>query len=153
MSGILLIKQLRQEYCAFVLDETVKGLLRSAVAAREFAYCPYSKFQVGAAILCKDGTVYTGCNVENLSFTVGLCAERTAYCKAISEGKREFKAVAVIAYQKDFMTTPCGACRQFMSEFGNVQIYVAKPQLDKVMITSLEELLPYCFQKNSNYTF
>lgn len=134
-------------------DETVKGLLRSAVAAREFAYCPYSKFQVGAAILCTDGTVYTGCNVENAAFTVGICAERTAYCKAISEGKKQFKAIAVIGYQKNFMTSPCGACRQFMSEFGDLQVYLARPQLDEVMVTSMEDLLPYHFQKNKDFTF
>lgn len=108
---------------------------------------------MGAAVLCADGTIYTGCNVENAAFTVGICAERTAYCKAISEGKMEFKAVAVIAFQKNFITTPCGACRQFISEFGDVQVYMAKPQLDEIITTSSKELLPYDFKKNNDFTF
>lgn len=95
--------------------------------------------------MCEDGSLYSGCNIENRSFTVGICAERTAYAKAISEGKLKFKAVAVIADQKDYFTTPCGACRQFMSEFGNVDVYVAKPKGEEVFVTSLDELLPHQF--------
>lgn len=136
-----------------LVDAVVQNLLRSAVAAREFAYCPYSNFKVGAAVLCTDGTVYTGCNVENAAYTVGVCAERTAYCKAVSEGKTQFKAVAVIGFQKNFVTSPCGACRQFISEFGDVQVYLAKPQLDQIMVTNLEELLPHYFKKNTDYSF
>lgn len=84
---------------------------------------------------------------------MGVCAERTAYCKAISEGKKEFKAVAVVAFQEQFITPPCGACRQFMSEFGDVQIYLAKPQLDGAITTTLRDLLPLSFQINKDYTF
>lgn len=153
--GELFIKNKNRngECFCFILDDAVQGLLRSAAAVRELAYCPYSKFQVGAAVLCADGTTYTGCNIENASYTVGICAERTAYCKAISEGRQNFEAVAVVAYQKNFITTPCGACRQFLSEFGDVRIYLSKPQLDDVMVTSLGELLPHSFQKNHDHTF
>ncbi|CAH1377104.1 hypothetical protein MTP99_018522 [Tenebrio molitor] len=135
------------------LDSKTQELLREAVEARNFAYCPYSKFQVGASVLCDDGTIYRGCNIENSAYTVGICAERTALAKAISEGKQRFKTVAVIGYQEKFFTTPCGACRQFMSEFGNISVYIAKPELDDVLVTDLEELLPHQFQTMSNHTF
>ncbi|CAH1994207.1 unnamed protein product [Acanthoscelides obtectus] len=127
-----------------------QNLIREATEVRSFAYCPYSNFQVGAALLCTDGTIYKGCNVENNSFTVGICAERTAYVKAISEGKRKFSAVAVVAYQEDSFTTPCGACRQFMSEFGDVPVYITKPSYKDVLVSSVSELLPYMFTTKDN---
>lgn len=127
-------------------------MLRKAVQARSNAYCPYSNFQVGACVLAEDDTYYTGCNVENASYPVGICAERTAYCKAVSEGKKNFKAVAVIAQQKNFFTSPCGACRQFMNEFGDIPVYLAKPDLAEVLVTSLRELLPLSFQTNPDKT-
>lgn len=128
-------------------DEKIQNVLNEALQARKLAYCPYSNFQVGASLLCEDGTIYRGCNIENCAFTVGICAERTAYAKAISDGKLKFRAVAVIAYQEKSFTTPCGACRQFMSEFGNVDVYVAKPELEDVLVTDLDALLPQQFQK------
>ncbi|XP_019880814.1 cytidine deaminase [Aethina tumida] len=134
------------------LDGKVQNILREAVEARSFAYAPYSNFQVGAALQCEDGTLYRGCNVENSSFTVGTCAERNAYFKAISEGQRKFKAIAVIAYQEKVFTMPCGACRQLMAEFGNLDVYIAKPELCDVMVTSLNELLPFGFVTD-NYKF
>lgn len=127
-------------------------MIREAIEARTYAYCPFSKFQVGAALLCDDGTLYRGCNIENRSFTVGICAERAAYAKAISEGKTKFKAIAVVAQQEQFFTPPCGACRQFMSEFGNLDIYISKPDSEEVLVSSLEELLPHQFTL-SNGTF
>ena len=133
----------------FLTDAEVQDLLRKASEARLLAYCPYSKFQVGACLLCEDGSTYKGCNIENVTFTVGLCAERTAYVKAISEGKKVFRAVAVVAFEKDDFTSPCGACRQFMSEFGYVDVYLSKPDLKDVLVTSLTELLPLAF--NGNY--
>lgn len=119
---------------------------------RSNAYCPYSNFQVGACLLAADGSTYTGVNIENASYPVGICAERTAYSKAVSEGQRDFKAVAVVAYQKNFFTTPCGACRQFMQEFGDVPVYLSKPDLNEVMVTSIGELLPFSFQTNPDKT-
>ena len=95
-------------------------LIRLAKQAREKAYAPYSGFLVGAALLCADGTVYTGCNIENAAYTPTNCAERTAFFKAVSEGKREFAAIAIVAGPKNGMlstTAPCGVCRQVMAEF------------------------------------
>ncbi len=96
-------------------------LMQAARQAREQAYCPYSQFAVGAALLCRDGSIYTGCNVENGSYSLGICAERTAFCKAISDGRRQFTAIAVcggkVGTAPDAVTPPCGACRQVMAEF------------------------------------
>ena len=96
-------------------------LLKMAVEARESSYCPYSHFAVGAAILCADGTVYTGGNIENAAFTPTVCAERTAIFKAVSEGRRQFTAIAVSGGREgcapDPNTAPCGVCRQVMMEF------------------------------------
>lgn len=117
------------------------------------SYSPYSNFKVGACLLCEDGTTYRGCNVENSAFTVGVCAERCAYVKAISEGKLKYKAIAVAAYQEKAFTTPCGACRQFISEFGNIPIYLVKPDEDNVFVTSVEELLPHSFQTSLDNLF
>ena len=87
-------------------------LLRMAHDAMKNAYVPYSNFPVGAALLCEDGSVYTGCNVEGASYGNAICAERTALCKAVSEGKRRFDTLAVTANTEDFCT-PCGICRQY----------------------------------------
>lgn len=97
------------------------ALLKAAEEARESSYCPYSHFAVGAALLCSDGTVYRGCNIENAAFTPTVCAERVAFFKAVSEGKREFAAIAVsggkAGASPDPSTAPCGVCRQVMMEF------------------------------------
>lgn len=116
------------------------------VAAREFAYCPYSKFQVGAALLCNDGTIFTGCNVENVSYGISICAERTAIVKAISSGNKNFKTIVVAADNGDTFVSPCGSCRQFIAEFGSeIGVYLVKPDLSKVLITSIKDLLPLSF--------
>lgn len=128
---------------------------------RQRAYVPYSGFKVGAAFRAKvDGKIFTGCNVENAAFTPGSCAERTAIAKAVSEGATEFLAGAVLAYEPNVFTTPCGVCRQFIREFANadIPIYVAqaidariaeKQELlqsdDPVMCTSIFNLLPSSF--------
>ncbi|MCR5068068.1 MAG: cytidine deaminase [Erysipelotrichaceae bacterium] len=96
-------------------------LIRQAMKAREAAYAPYSHWKVGAALLCADGKIYLGCNIENSGFTATICAERTAIFKAVSEGERDFKAIAIVGgSEKDGPTgycAPCGVCRQVMSEF------------------------------------
>jgi cytidine deaminase len=102
---------------AVTLEEAA-DLLARARAARRHAYAPYSRFPVGAALLCEDGTVHTGCNVENASFGLTNCAERVALQKAISEGHRNFRALAVVGPEDDAPCSPCGACRQVMYEFG-----------------------------------
>lgn len=126
------------------LDLPIQQLLREAVKVRNYAYSPYSTFKVGASVLTEDNEIFGGCNVENSNFG-SICAERTAYVKAISEGKSKFKAVAVVAFQDNSVTAPCGTCRQFMSEFGNVTIYMAKPNLQEISVTSLNVLLPCQF--------
>ncbi len=111
-----------------------KELVKEALAAREFAYTPYSKFNVGAALLCKNGRVFLGCNIESASYTPTNCAERTAFFKAVSEGEREFSAIAIVggpagAPPADFCY-PCGVCRQVMAEFcgRDFKVYIAKSE-------------------------
>ncbi|KAI9311832.1 cytidine deaminase [Dichotomocladium elegans] len=125
--------------------EVQEELFRNAVAAKEHSYSPYSKFRVGAALLTDDGTIYQGTNLENASFGAGICAERTAYAKALSEGHRKFKAIAVTTDQ-DELISPCGICRQFISEFGpsTLPIYLINAKGESVERT-LAELLPYAF--------
>ncbi len=115
------------------------NLMDKAIEAKKNSYSPYSNFKVGAALLTKDGEIYTGCNIESVSYTPTCCAERVAFFKAISEGNKEFEAIA-ISGDKEYCY-PCGVCRQVMSEFcdKNFKIYVN----DKVY--TLDELLPYSF--------
>lgn len=102
---------------------------------------------MGAAIRLTDGTIVGGCNIENAAYSPSICAERTAACKAISNGYTHFKAIAVIGFQENSYTTPCGVCRQFLSEFvkSDIPIYVSKPKPSKVLITSIASLLPMGF--------
>lgn len=127
------------------------ALIRAAFAARENAYTPYSGFAVGAALLAKSGKVYTGCNVECATYTPTSCAERTALCKAVSEGDREFEAIAVVgakvgAPDDGLVTSPCGVCRQMLYEFGGkeLRVIMAKSETEYLEKT-LEELLPLGF--------
>ncbi|XP_039255061.1 cytidine deaminase-like [Styela clava] len=129
-------------------NDWLNNLIRKSAEVRENAHCPYSKFRVGAALLSDDGTVYTGCNVENACYPVGVCAERTAICKAVSEGHKKFKAIAVITDREETVT-PCGLCRQSLREFQIKSIYCAKatPVNGKYeyRLFTLEELLPHSF--------
>lgn len=118
-------------------------LIEKAQEAMENAYVKYSGFKVGAALLTKSGKVYTGCNIENSSFGATICAERVAFAKAISEGEREFEAIAVASSLKGY-TYPCGICRQFMSEWG-LDIKLITKSGDKVRIHTIGELLPEAF--------
>ncbi len=115
---------------------TTADLMKVALDAAKNAYAPYSKFRVGAAMLTASGKVYTGCNVENASYPVGICAERTALAKAVSEGEREFVKLAVTA-------SPCGMCRQTLAEFGDMS--VAFMSDGEIVETTLYKLLPYNF--------
>ena len=129
---------------------TKEQLATMAKGAMEQAYSPYSGYKVGAALLCKDGSVYTGCNVENASFSATNCAERTAFFKAVSEGKKEFAAIAVCGGKDgviEGLFPPCGVCRQVMQEFCDsetFQIIVAKSEAE-YQVYQLKELLPYGF--------
>ena len=105
-------------------DAQARALLDTAREARARAYAPYSRFPVGAALLAGDGTVFTGCNVENASYGLTNCAERTAVFKAVSEGRTEFRAIAVVGPQDDLPCAPCGACRQVLFEFGPEMVLV-----------------------------
>lgn len=127
-----------------------KELVKEALAAREFAYTPYSKFNVGAALLCKNGRVFLGCNIESASYTPTNCAERTAFFKAVSEGEREFSAIAIVggpagAPPADFCY-PCGVCRQVMAEFcdRDFKVYIAKSE-SEIREYSLDEIIPFAF--------
>lgn len=124
---------------------TGKELMDAAVKAREFAYVPYSKFSVGAAVLTKDGRVFLGCNIENAAYGPTNCAERTAIFKAISEGVRDFVALAVVA-DTPSPVAPCGVCRQVMAEFfsEDTRVYLGNLQGD-LMETTIGELLPGAF--------
>ncbi|XP_058819928.1 cytidine deaminase-like [Topomyia yanbarensis] len=130
------------------LDSKVHQLIQAAIEVRKNAYCPYSNFAVGAALRTTTGEIFTGCNVENGTFGPSICAERTAICKAVSEGFREYEAIAVVGYQETQFTTPCGTCRQTLSEFcrRDIPVYVAKPAPVRVMVTTLYTLLPNAFQ-------
>ena len=121
-------------------------LLTIAKAASEKAYAPYSNFKVGAALECEDGTVFTGCNVENSAYGDTICAERTACVKAISEGFRQFARIAIYADSKDYCY-PCGSCRQFLSEFndGELEVLCARGSGGYVKY-KLSHLLPGIFR-------
>lgn len=118
-------------------------LIKQALQAREKAYAPYSKFRVGAAIVTEDKQVFTGCNIENASYSPTICAERTAIFKAISEGHRKIKTIAIVG-DSDF-TYPCGVCRQVIREFGrDANIIIANSE-KSFKEYKLEELLPHSF--------
>lgn len=119
-------------------------LLEAALAARAHAFAPFSKFQVGAAVEDADGRIHTGCNIENATYGLTVCAERVAVFKAISEGIRKFRRVAVAA-DTDVLTPPCGACRQILWEFcGDIEIVLVNPR-GKTRNYQLKELFPEPF--------
>ena len=129
-----------------------RDLMRLAEAARERAYAPYSNFLVGAALLGKSGKVYLGCNVENAGYGATNCAERTAFFKAISDGEREFQAIAIVGGkrgEKPGYCPPCGICRQVMAEFCDGEFPVVLGSADKYEIHKLSDLLPLAFNPDS----
>jgi len=126
-------------------------LIDKAISARELSYSPYSGFKVGAALLAASGKIYTGCNIENASYSPTICAERTAFAKAVSEGERAFTAIAVAGWgQERGFAYPCGVCRQVMIEF-------CEPSAFTIIVSdgaeyreyTLKELLPYSFGPSS----
>ena len=125
---------------------TDSELMTAAEKACENAYAPYSEFKVGAALLTSDGRVFTGCNVENSSYGAGICAERTASVKAVSEGAVKFSAIA-IANGGGGLTYPCGICRQFLSEFSDEDMRIILRDSDGSIVThTLGELMPHGFK-------
>ena len=124
--------------------ENDKELFRLAKEAAENAYAPFSRYQVGAALLAEDGRVFTGCNVENSSYGGTICAERTAAVKAVSEGQRKFKRIVIASRGEDYCY-PCGACRQVLREFGPEMEVICLNGKGEARRFSLEELLPCSF--------
>ncbi len=123
-----------------------KSLLCAAMKAREFSYSPYSRFRVGAALLSEDGRIFTGCNIENSAYSPSLCAERCAVAKAVSEGVRNFVAIAVVG-PEDSKTTPCGVCRQVLYEFCDESLIVLCGGTDTHYTEcTLGDLLPKAFR-------
>ena len=135
-----------------------KDLISQALEARRYAYAPYSHFRVGAALLCADGRVFKGCNIENGAFSPSMCAERTAFAKAISEGYSDFTAIAIVGAPTDRkgtdFCTPCGVCRQVMREFCQQDFNIVCAKTDETgeileqKVFTLNEILPESFSFN-----
>ncbi|MCR5789798.1 MAG: cytidine deaminase [Lachnospiraceae bacterium] len=133
-------------------EKKIKELIKEAFIARRNAYTPYSGFNVGAALLCADGRIIHGCNIENASYGATNCAERTAFFKAVSEGIRDFSAIAIVGGPKDEEDTvsvdayPCGICRQVMTEFcrRDFQVIIARSE-SEYQSFSLDEIIPHGF--------
>lgn len=123
-------------------EAVISELIEQASAAREAAYVPYSHFAVGAALLTRSGQVYTGCNVENASYGLTVCAERVAIWKAVSEGETEYEAIAVVT---DIAGSPCGACRQVMAEFAPHMLVIIADLDGTRKLMTMDELLPAAF--------
>lgn len=134
-----------------MLDEKMTTeLIAKAIEQLAFSYTPYSNFKVGAALLSKNGTIYTGCNIENAAYTPTNCAERTAFFKAVSEGVKEFQAICVVGGKDGGLTEyapPCGVCRQVMMEFCNPEKFqvILAVSPEKYQIFTLREILPLGF--------
>lgn len=126
-----------------VRTPSMDPLIKKAIEARKRAYAPYSKFKVGAAVEAVNGRVYTGCNIENASYGLAICAERVAIWKAVSDGVLKFRRIAVVA-DTDEPCPPCGACRQAMLEFDDLEIVMANLK-GKVIIKRLKDLVPMPF--------
>ena len=130
---------------------TREELKQSAVSMLDRAYCPYSHFPVGAALECEDGTVFTGCNVENAAYPAGICAERNAIFHAVSEGHTRFRRIVIAGRSEDFCV-PCGMCRQVMREFSKDLEIICLNNVGEEQIFTLEQLLPHSFgQEHLNF--
>jgi len=129
------------------MDMDYAKLIGAAAEVRERAYAPYSGFKVGAAILAVDGRVFAGCNIENASYGITLCAERAALARAIAEGAYTFQAIAVVAGSKQ-PVAPCGACRQALAEFSPEMAVIMVNTKGETKVTSLKDLLPLSFGRD-----
>lgn len=128
----------------------IQKMIETAIAQLAYSYVPYSGFRVGAALLAKNGTVYTGCNIENAAYTPSNCAERTAFFKAVSEGVKEFDAICIVGGQDGVLTgytPPCGVCRQVMMEWCNPEEFdiILAVDTEHYQVFKLKELLPMGF--------
>ena len=128
----------------------IEEMIDLAVRQMDYSYVPYSKFHVGAVLLAKNGTYYTGCNIENAGYTATNCAERTAFFKAVSEGAKDFKAICIVGGKEGVLTeyaAPCGVCRQVMMEFCDPKTFrvITAISEDTYLDKTLEEMLPFGF--------
>lgn len=135
------------------MEDINKKLMRLAIEATEFAYVPYSNFRVGAAILAKNGKIYTGCNIENASYTPTNCAERTAIFKAVSEGVTEFEKIAIVGGPNGNLLescSPCGVCRQVIAEFANkdFEMLLGNSEDNYVVYNFFDDIFPFSFTKD-----
>jgi cytidine deaminase len=132
---------------------TIETLIEKAFGMLDFAYVPYSRYTVGAALLAKNGNIYTGCNIENVTFGATNCAERTAVFKAVSEGVKDFKAIAVVGGPQKKITgwcTPCGICRQVLREFCDKDfIFILAKSKSEYKIMTMDEILPESFKPDN----
>ena len=130
---------------------TAEELIELAKDAMTQAYAPYSGYKVGAALLCSDGTVYQGCNIENAGFSPTICAERNAFFKAVYDGEREFDRIAVVGglegTDENAPCAPCGVCRQVLAEFCDNDFRFILGNPNKIKVVTMEEILPYSFGK------
>ena len=129
---------------------TDRQLIEHAIEARKMSYSPYSNFRVGAALVGKSGKIYTGCNVENAGYSPTNCAERTAVFKAVSEGEREFTAIAIVGGKGETLAplcAPCGVCRQVLAEFCEKDFRIVLGTPEDIQVYTLAELLPLSFGK------
>ncbi len=129
---------------------TDRQLIECAIEARKMSYSPYSNFRVGAALVGKSGKIYTGCNVENAGYSPTNCAERTALFKAVSEGEREFTAIAIVGGKGETLAplcAPCGVCRQVLAEFCEKDFRIVLGTPEDIQVYTLAELLPLSFGK------
>ena len=138
------------------MEEKFINLIDKAFEIRKSAYTPYSNYKVGAALLCKNGKIYVGCNIENGAYSPSICAERTAFVEAIKNGERDFEAVAIVTGHEDAevydMASPCGVCRQFMSEFCKDDFLIIMTKMTKdgkildSKVLSMDQILPDRFK-------
>ena len=128
--------------------DTRQRLIAASIEAKKFAYFPYSKFRVGCAVLTTCGKIINGCSIDSISYGLTICAERTAYIKAVSDGYKSFQAVVVSSDVENTFLYPCGACRQFMSEFGDVDVICVRNDNSYQEVT-LAKLLPKAFEKTT----
>ena len=128
-----------------IIQDITKDMIKTAIEQLKYSYTPYSGFKVGAALLAENGTIYTGCNIENAAYTPTNCAERTAFFKAVSEGVKDFRAICIVGGKDGVLTEyapPCGVCRQVMMETFRIILAIDKEHYD---IYTLKELLPLGF--------
>ncbi|MBP3495596.1 MAG: cytidine deaminase [Clostridia bacterium] len=133
------------------MNTKYEALIKEAICAREMSYSLYSKYKVGASLLCDNGKIYRGANIENSSYSEAVCAERVAFLSAINNGERNFKAISVVGGVSEIndFAYPCGSCRQVMSEFCNGDFEIVLYNGKEVKIYTLNELLPNSFSKEN----